>query len=115
MSRKGKMNLTFVLGSAAPILLLFSGVVSSDGGLYSAQLATSSPRDAIDQLVHERSATPSYGAHVSAMLHDGLPVLTDTNRCKKNVSYVWCLPADYNQEKHPFSYFHMVNKTLPWE
>ena len=27
----------------------------------------------------------------------------DINRCKPNVSYVWCLPKDYNQEKHPFT------------
>ena len=27
--------------------------------------------------------------------------LEDDNYCKRNVSYVWCLPRDYNQEKHP--------------
>jgi len=28
----------------------------------------------------------------------------DTNsRCRANESFVWCLPADYNQEKHPFT------------
>ena len=27
--------------------------------------------------------------------------LEDDNYCKTNVSYVWCLPRDYNQEKHP--------------
>ena len=27
--------------------------------------------------------------------------LEDDNYCKPNVSYVWCLPRDYNQEKHP--------------
>ena len=27
----------------------------------------------------------------------------DTNRCKPNNSYIWCLPMDYNQEKHPFT------------
>ena len=27
----------------------------------------------------------------------------ETNRCKPNQSYVWCLPFDYNQEKHPFT------------
>ena len=27
--------------------------------------------------------------------------LADDNYCKRNVSYVWCLPRDYNQEKHP--------------
>ena len=27
----------------------------------------------------------------------------ETNRCKPNQTYVWCLPYDYNQEKHPFT------------
>ena len=27
----------------------------------------------------------------------------DDNYCTANSSYVWCLPRDYNQEKHPFS------------
>ena len=27
----------------------------------------------------------------------------ETNRCKPNRTFVWCLPFDYNQEKHPFS------------
>jgi len=25
------------------------------------------------------------------------------------------LPQDYNKEKHPFAYFNLVNKTLPWD
>ena len=29
--------------------------------------------------------------------------LDNTNRCKPNTSFVWCLPQDYNQEKHPFT------------
>ena len=35
----------------------------------------------------------------------------ETNRCKPNQSYVWCLPFDYNQEKHPFTckIFSLVN------
>jgi len=41
--------------------------------------------------------------------------LDNTNRCKPNTSFVWCLPQDYNQEKHPFTYFHLVNKSLPWD
>jgi len=114
MSQKGKKNLTFVLGSAAPILLLLSILivpVSSDGGMYSSQFATSSPsREVEERLVHERT-TPAYDP---AALAD-LPVALDTNRCKPNTSYVWCLPSDYNQEKHPFTYFYMVNKSLPWD
>ena len=35
----------------------------------------------------------------------------ETNRCKPNQSYVWCLPFDYNQEKHPFTckIFSLIN------
>ena len=58
---------------------------------------------------------------------------TNTNICQHNNSFIWCLPNDYNQEKHPFtcrilyqSYlfflqtnvfldFHLVNKSLPWD
>jgi len=39
----------------------------------------------------------------------------DTNRCRPNISFIWCLPQDYNQEKHPFTYFHLVNRSLPWD
>jgi len=39
----------------------------------------------------------------------------DTNRCKPNTSYIWCLPSDYNQEKHPFTFHHLENKSLPWD
>lgn len=39
----------------------------------------------------------------------------DTNRCKSDSSYIWCLPRDYNQEKHPFSYYQLENKSLPWD
>ena len=27
----------------------------------------------------------------------------DTNKCKPDTAFVWCLPKDYNQEKHPFT------------
>merc|ERR1719225_2460390 len=39
----------------------------------------------------------------------------DTNMCKPDKSFTWCLPADYNQEKHPFTFFHLSNKSLPWD
>lgn len=39
----------------------------------------------------------------------------NTNKCKPNVSYIWCLPSDYNQEKHPFTFHHLQNKSLPWD
>ncbi|XP_023330426.1 uncharacterized protein LOC111702872, partial [Eurytemora carolleeae] len=105
-----------VLLTYIQLLLISTGVVlvSSDGGLYSAGLATTNPRDPDENLVHDRysrSTTPTYGPPHSV---EEFPV-HDTNRCKPNSTYVWCLPADYNQEKHPFSYFYMVNKSLPWD
>lgn len=39
----------------------------------------------------------------------------ETNRCKPNQSYVWCLPFDYNQEKHPFTckiFSHILRNIL---
>ena len=56
----------------------------------------------------------------------------DTNHCKPGTQHVWCLPRDYNLEKHPFSCelgagtalnianpasldFTLVNKSLPWD
>ena len=57
----------------------------------------------------------------------------DTNKCKPQKNFVWCLPKDYNLEKHPFScksklifkhhsiliilfeVFHLQNKSLPWD
>jgi len=39
----------------------------------------------------------------------------DTIMCKPNVSFTWCLPPDYNQEKHPFTFFYLSNKSLPWD
>ncbi|XP_040570603.1 gamma-aminobutyric acid receptor subunit pi isoform X4 [Lepeophtheirus salmonis] len=41
-------------------------------------------------------------------------ILEDDNYCKNNRTYVWCLPLDYNMEKHPFTYSHLINKSLPW-
>jgi len=40
--------------------------------------------------------------------------MADDDYCKPGRPYVWCLPQDYNQEKHPFTYAHLVNKSLPW-
>lgn len=37
----------------------------------------------------------------------------DPTLCLKDRPYVWCLPSDYNKEKHPFTYFHLMNETLP--
>ena len=59
--------------------------------------------------------------------------VADDDYCKHNRTYVWCLPQDYNQEKHPFtckcfvlsglpskthlsppSDSNLINKKLPW-
>ena len=40
-------------------------------------------------------------AGVSILLQD-----TNTNICHHNNSFIWCLPNDYNQEKHPFTCRH---------
>lgn len=123
------MNLTVVLGSAAPMLFLLSclaGLVSSDV-------------DGVDpdaHLVHkraERSTTPST-PQMPTMgdMAQFFPPPIDTNRCKANTTYIWCLPQDYNQEKHPFTLlygdpneieiagftkedFQLVNRSLPWD
>ena len=29
--------------------------------------------------------------------------IEDDTYCNPNASYVWCLPRDYNREKHPFT------------
>jgi len=96
---KAKRNLTFVLGSAAPILLIIFvsclGPVSSNGG----------------DLVLEHEALSSHNGQSHAM---SAPQI-DINRCRENISYIWCLPHDYNQEKHPYTSFELVNKSLPWD
>ena len=54
----------------------------------------------------------------SSMMGDPVSLLglsLETNRCKPNQSYVWCLPFDYNQEKHPFTckiFPHILINTL---
>jgi len=37
----------------------------------------------------------------------------DPTKCVKNKTFVWCLPTDYNREKHPYAYFHIENRSLP--
>ena len=47
-----------------------------------------------------------FGLHVSTGYdesHESYSLLEDDTYCNSNVSYVWCLPRDYNREKHPFS------------
>ena len=71
----------------------------ADGGLYSAGLATASPyQDPVDYHSGQDYAGLD---HLDQAAFLGLNF--DTNRCKPNTSYVWCLPKDYNQEKHPFT------------
>jgi len=38
-----------------------------------------------------------------------------TNVAKFGPGQAWCLPKDYNQEKTPFTFLHLTNKSLPWE
>lgn len=35
--------------------------------------------------------------------------LEEDNYCAPNGTYVWCLPRDYNQEKHPFTCKSSIN------
>ena len=37
--------------------------------------------------------------HLDPISHE----TTNTNKCQTNKTYIWCLPLDYNQEKHPFT------------
>merc|ERR1719397_2390927 len=67
-------------------------------------------QDPDPHLVPDQQPIPRLG------LEPGLPTSNlDTNRCRANTSFIWCLPPDYNQEKHPFSYFSLVNLSLPWD
>jgi len=54
------------------------------------------------------------GDHHSTMSSLDAKRIEDDTYCNPNATYVWCLPRDYNREKHPFTYSHMINKTLPW-
>lgn len=38
-----------------------------------------------------------------------------TNIAKFSPGQAWCLPKDYNQEKTPFTFLHLTNRSLPWE
>ena len=122
--------------------------VDSDGG-YSMGLGlgTVSPRD--DATVpgfshsqqgnnhHYNQQRPSSNGrmHMDMMNQAGgfYGLNADTNMCKPDKAFTWCLPPDYNQEKHPFtcenppppnshicinpliSVFHLSNKSLPWD
>jgi len=97
-------------------LLLASLLVSvdSDGG-YSMGLGlgTVSPRE--DTTIPGFSHSQQGGSHYNQAHHRGggnLDMMNqagfyglnaDTNMCKPDKSFTWCLPADYNQEKHPFT------------
>ena len=63
--------------------------------------STLSPVDADANLVFDRFQRSST---MSSVESDPLQMMSlDTNRCKPNASFIWCLPQDYNQEKHPFT------------
>jgi len=95
------------------VMSLVPPLAHSDGGLYSAGLATASPYEDSAQGMH---GTNQYFGALDPLDSAALHRLNfDTNRCKPNTSYVWCLPKDYNQEKHPFSYYKLENKSLPWD
>lgn len=97
----------FVLSSDLPL-----ANSDADGGLYSAGLATASPYEDSTQ----NQIGTSYFGGIDPMDPASFMGLNfDTNRCKPNTSYIWCLPKDYNQEKHPFSYYKLENKSLPWD
>ena len=34
--------------------------------------------------------------------------------CKDNISFVWCIPSNYNVEEDPFRYTSLTNNSLPW-
>jgi len=53
--------------------------------------------------------------HHSTMSSMDQKRIEDDTYCSPNGSFVWCLPKDYNREKHPFSYSYMINKSLPWD
>ena len=56
----------------------------------------------IDDIAPSASAAdPDGGANV--MMMTGGDRFEEDNYCRRNNSFVWCLPKDYNQEKHPFT------------
>ena len=42
-------------------------------------------------------------ALLSPAVSPGLGHQHDKNKCQPNKTFIWCLPVDYNQEKHPFT------------
>jgi len=116
------------MGGSSTLLLasLLVVTVDSDGGYSMGPgLGTVSPRD--DATVpgfshsqqgnaHHYNQQRSSGRHLDMMNQAGFyGHNADTNMCKPDKSFTWCLPPDYNQEKHPFTFFHLSNKSLPWD
>jgi len=116
------------MGGSSTLLLasLLVVTVDSDGGYSMGPgLGTVSPRD--DATVpgfshsqqgntHHYNQQRSSGRHLDMMNQAGFYGLNaETNMCKPDKSFTWCLPPDYNQEKHPFTFFHLSNKSLPWD
>ena len=50
---------------------------------------------------HAALAGHAGAGHAGHEGHESLSM--ETNKCKPNTSFIWCLPQDYNQEKHPFT------------
>lgn len=53
--------------------------------------------------------------HHSTMSTHELKRIEDDTYCSYNSSFIWCLPKDYNREKHPLTFSSLINKTLPWD
>jgi len=88
-----------LFAAASPELGMYSGVLS--------ETASSYETDSYTGFVHSTNEYPDPNTFFRLNF--------ETNRCKPNTSFIWCLPKDYNLEKHPFSYYYLENKSLPWD
>jgi len=98
-------------------------VVDSDGG-YSLGMgySTNRPGEESPTFPATSYSSPHYSSARSSFMGLGMSSgpqymghNAETNMCKKDKQFTWCLPPDYNQEKHPFTFFHLSNKSLPWD
>jgi len=110
-----------VLGLATALILsLLLGGVSSDGGYGSSMGLGTGGGMGTSGYYDESTNSPGHGPKLGPVSssyasapYQGMSF--DTNRCKPNHTFTWCLPHDYNQEKHPFTFFYLTNKSLPWD
>jgi len=94
-------------------LLCVLPLQTSQDRMHNERTSTLSPSNTDGNLVHDRYQRSSTMTSVESDSSSFMSL--DTNRCKPNTSFIWCLPQDYNQEKHPFTYFHLANRVLPWD